>query len=140
MVFLFVPLILTFIIGMIILVWKRLKVFQYIPSWTGIPAGFLCVGTGFITLTQMFYALSIAPDITVIVTLMFALIPIILGYVILRILFKNLEKLKIGNRVVLVVCGVLGLFFWAGFLIGPLLTIFTALLPSKTILKNNSSR
>jgi len=44
--------------------------------------------------------------------------------------------LKTTQRVVLIICGALGLVFWAGFLIGPILTILTACLPFKEILKN----
>jgi hypothetical protein len=83
----------------------------------------------------MLYALSIAPDMIALVTLMFALIPIILGYVILRTLLKKIENLKKTQRVVLVICGALGLVFWAGFLIGPILAILTACIPFKAILK-----
>jgi len=128
---LFTPLILTILIGIILIVWKQRQLFTKLTVWTGIPAGLLCLGSGLITLTQMFYALSISPDIIAIVTLIFALIPIILGYVILRILFKNTEKMSVTKRVVLVICGVLGLVFWAGFIIGPVFGIVTAVLPFK---------
>jgi hypothetical protein len=135
-VLLFAPLFLTILIGIILIVWRRRPVFNHLPAWTGIPGGLLCLGSGLLTLTQMFYALSIAPDMIALVTLMFALIPIILGYVILRILLKKRENLKTTQRVVLIICGALGLVFWAGFLIGPILTILTACLPFKEILKN----
>jgi hypothetical protein len=135
-VFLFGPLFLTILIGIILIVWKRRQVFNHLPAWTGIPGGLLCLGSGLLTLTQMFYALSIAPDMIALVTLMFALIPIILGYVILWIILKNTEKMTTTQRVALVICGALGLVFWAGFLIGPILAILTACLPFKAILKD----
>jgi hypothetical protein len=134
-VFLFAPLFLTIVIGIILILWKRPHVFRQLPAWTGIPAGLLCFGSGLITLTQMFYALSIAPDMIALVTLLFALIPILLGYMILRILLKKRENLKPTQRVVLVICGALGLVFWAGFIIGPILAILTAFLPFKAILE-----
>jgi hypothetical protein len=130
-VFIFAPFILTILIGIILIIWKRRQVFTHFPAWSGISAGLLCLGSGLITLTQMFYALSIAPDMTAIVTLMFALIPVILGYVILRIILKNTEKISKTKRVVFVICGILGMVFWAGFIIGPVLSIITAILPFK---------
>ncbi len=139
-VFLFAPLILTILIGIILIVWKRKKVFSYYPAWTGIPAGLLYLGSGLTTLTQMFYALSIAPDTMAIITLIFALIPIILGYVILRILLKNMEKLSKRQRITLVICGALGLAFWAGFIIGPVLGIITAILPFKAVFNKESQK
>jgi hypothetical protein len=138
-VLLFAPLFLTILIGIILIVWKRRQVLNRLPAWTGIPGGLLCLGSGLLTLTQMFYALSIAPDMIALVTLMFALIPIILGYVILRILLKNTEKMTTRQRVVLVISGALGLIFWAGFIVGPVLAMLTAFLPFTVILKRKTT-
>ena len=126
---LFAPVFLTILLGVILIVWKRRHVLNHLPAWTGVAAGLLCLGSGLLTLTQMFYALSISPDMIALVTLMFVLIPIILGYVILRMFLKSTEKMTARQRVVLVICGSLGLVFWAGFIIGPVLAIMTAFLP-----------
>ena len=134
-VLLFAPLFLTILIGIILIVWKRRQVFKHLPAWTGILGGLLCLGSGLLTLTQMLYALSIAPDMIALVTLIFAVVPIILGYVILRTFLKNTEKITRTQRVVLVICGALGLVVWAGFIVGPVLTILTAFLPFIIILK-----
>ncbi len=132
---LFAPLILTILLGIILIFWKRRQLFTQLTTLTGVPSGLLYSGSGLITLTQMFYALSISPDMIAIVTLIFALIPIILGYVILWILFKNTDKISLTKRVLLIICGVLGLVFWAGFIIGPVLIIITAVLPFKVFPK-----
>jgi hypothetical protein len=134
-IFLFAPLVLTIIIGFIIIIWKRSDVIRHLPAWIGIPAGLLCLGSGFLTLTQMFYALSIAPDLIALVTIIFAFIPIILGYVIIRILLKNTEKIKKTQRIILFICGAFGLVFWAGYIIGPVLSIITAALPFRQVFK-----
>ena len=74
-----------------------------------------------------------------VVTLIFAVVPIILGYVILRTFLKNTEKITRTQRVVLVICGALGLVVWAGFIVGPVLTILTAFLPFIVILKKKTT-
>lgn len=128
-VLLLAPLFLTVLVGIILIVWKRPHVLNRLPAWTGISGGLLCLGSGLLTLTQMLYALWIAPDMVALVTLIFAVVPIILGYMILRIFLKNTEKIKRTQRVMLVMYGALGLVVWAGFIVGPILTIVTALLP-----------
>jgi hypothetical protein len=138
-VLLFAPLYLTILIGIILIVWRRPHVFTHLPSWTGIPAGLLCLGSGLLTLSQMFYALSIAPDMIALVTLIFAVVPILLGYVILRTFLKHTEQITRTRRVVLLICGALGLVVWAGFIIGPVLAILTAFLPFTVILKKKTT-
>jgi hypothetical protein len=130
--FLFAPLVLTIIIGAVLIVWKRPSMFRRLVVWTGIPAGLLLLGSGFLTLTQMVYALFFAPDLIALVTLLFVILPIIIGYFVLRIFLKGGEKFRLRQRVILVVFGVIGLIIWGGFLVGPILCFITALLPDKT--------
>jgi hypothetical protein len=132
------PLYLTILLGIILIIWKRPQTFRHLPAWTGIPAGLLCLGSGLLTLTQMVYALSIAPDMIALVTLIFAVIPIVLGYAILRTFLKNIEKITRTQRIVLVICGALGLVIWAGVIVGPVLAIVTAFLPFTLIMKRKT--
>lgn len=131
--FLFAPLALTIIIGVALIVWKRPQVFKRLPAWTGIPAGLLFLGSGFLTLTQMLYALSTAPDPIALVTLVFTIVALIVGFLILRVFLKGGGKLRLRQRIYLVVFGAVGLVAWAGFLVGPILCFVTALLPDKTL-------
>ncbi len=132
------PLYLTIILGLALIIWKRPQTFHHLPAWAGIPAGLLNLGSGLVTLTQMVYALSLAPDMIALVTLIFAVVPLLLGYVILRTFLKNPEKITKTQRGVLVICGALGLVVWAGFIVGPVLAIVAAFLPFTVLMKKNT--
>ncbi len=134
---LFAPVVFTVVLGIALLYWKKKNRFQTLPPWIGIPAGLLFVGSGVLTLSQMVYALFSAPDTRALVTLMFALIPLFLGGVIVRVHLKNGEKLTPSNRIVLGICAGLGLLFWAGFLIGPVFCLIAACLPVARLRKKN---
>jgi len=49
------------------------------------------------------------------------------------IISKNREKVDIGKRAFLFISGILALFLWAGFLLGPALVIVASLFPKKIL-------
>jgi hypothetical protein len=128
------PLIITIVIGKFFIFYRRIKLNKTphtLHDWLGSFASLLYLGTGFMILLQMAIALSKSePSAAVVVTLIFAAIPIILGYFIFKISIKGEEKLTIKNRIKLMVYGVFGLIFWAGLILGPVLVIITSLLPN----------
>jgi hypothetical protein len=128
------PLIIIFITGKIFLFYRRLKLNkspQKLHEWLAGIAGLLYIGTGFMILLQMAIALSKASSASVVVTLIFAGIPIILGYFILQFAIKGETKLTISKRIKLLIFGALGLVFWAGLIVGPIVVIITSFLPDK---------
>lgn len=83
-----------------------------IIEWTGIIAGFLFIGTGFLFIFQMALAVfrtSMVQEAAV--TILFAIIPIILG--------------------------IFALFVWAGFLVGPVLAVLASFIP---VVKKNRTK
>jgi hypothetical protein len=93
-------------------------------------AGLCCLGGAAITLVQMVRTIPVtgySPGIFV--TLVFAIIPIVLGFWALRI--GRTSFITRQNRGFLVLIGLLGLVFWAGLIIGPVLAIGAALLPER---------
>jgi chromate transport protein ChrA len=66
---------------------------------------------------------------TVIVSLVFALLPLVLGSVVLRTVRAENWESKRSTKVTLVVVGLLAPFVWAGFYVGPLLVILAGLVP-----------
>jgi hypothetical protein len=60
------------------------------------------------------------------VTIIFILLPALLGYSIIR-KAKN-RDLSIGQKIRLLIYGLIGLFFWAGYIVGPLLVIISSLM------------
>ena len=102
-------------------------------GWTGAVAGLLFLGTGATVLSQMILSIAQSSlDALAIVTLVFAMIPILLGTLMLRLVLRNRGRPAVRNRVYLSILGVSALFAWAGFVVGPVLAIAAAALPAKT--------
>lgn len=84
-------------------------------------------GSGGIILYQMIVALlGSSYDASLFVTLIFAALPILLGFSIFRKATK--PDLSFRQEIRLLVYGLVGLFFWTGYIVGPLLVIVSALI------------
>jgi hypothetical protein len=133
------PLYLTIIIGIGILVWAMKKGYKLQlnnNAILGIFAAFLFIGSGLMILMQMIIALAgSSADISVIITLIFGLLPILFGILLMRTSIKIVKELNKKNRAVLLILGVFGLIFWSGVIIGPVLAIITSFLPNMTTRK-----
>ncbi len=131
--FILAPMIATVIIGFGLLIWKQKDMFRNVFYLTGISAGLLYIGSGAIMFTQMILALTTAtPNLSVIVTIVFAFIPILLGIFILRITTKDRNSVSKRDRAILALLGFLGLFAWAGLILGPALSLLTSVVPTKS--------
>jgi len=87
-------------------------------------------------LMQMIIALAgSSADNSVIMTLLFGLLPILFGILLIRTSMRIVKELNKTNRAILLVIGIFGLIFWSGVIIGPVLTIISSLLPNMTTLK-----
>jgi len=125
------PLLVTIAIGLALLILKRPATLRTLFSATGLLAGLLYLGSGLMMLTQTVLALTTAtPDLTVVLTVVFILIPILLSIAIFRLTIKGKEVTN-RVRISMAILGVLGLFAWAGMLMGPILALLASLLPSK---------
>lgn len=127
------PLVAAVAVGMGML-WRRQRmgIRMVAISWTASLAGLFFIGGGLTSFTQMLFALTQAPmDGTVGVTLMFAIIPIILGTGTLRLAPRHNGRWALKPRVYLVVIGMIALLLWAGYLIGPILAFVAAGMPAR---------
>jgi len=129
----FAPFVGTLILGLAFMIWrwKTQRPPQTLFAWFATLVGLLFLGTGFMTLLQMAISLaktSLAPE--AIVTLIFALVPILLGTAALRISLRKKEVIS-RTRIYLAIIGIVALFMWAGLLVGPILAIIGSLLPSR---------
>ncbi len=96
-------------------------------TWTGIVAGLLFIGSGFGLLFQMVWALLQVPaNAQVIVTAVFALIPILLGIATLRTLKSGWAN-DINRILKLALFSGLAIFAWAGLLIGPTILLLVSI-------------
>jgi hypothetical protein len=129
--FIFAPLLATLAIGFTLLILKRPVALRTLFGGIGVSAGLLYLGSGLIMSTQMILALTTAtPDVTVILTVIFILIPVLLSVAVFRLTTKGKEVTN-RARFSMAILGALGLFAWAGILIGPILALLTSILPSK---------
>jgi len=97
--------------------------------WLVTLAGLLYLGGAALTFVQMFRVLEITgPRSSAIVTLIFAVIPVVLGIFTLR-LTRRPTHLSLRDRISLFFIAGLGFVFWAGLIIGPVCAIIAALVP-----------
>ena len=123
------PLLLTLIIGFPV-IQNRYKLPIELVTSVGLIAGLLDVGSGLMTLFQMIIAVSGATKTeTYPLTLLFALIPIVLGVLIILKMVRYKSGWSTGDRAIIVTLGALGFVFWAGLIVGPVLAIILGLLP-----------
>lgn len=130
-VLIFLPVVATLAIGLGIL--RRQGWIAKTPfEWAGILAGLLFFGSGVMVLFEMVLALTlVSPVAEMVITIVLGILPIILGTAVIRIISKNREKVDIGKRAFLFITGILALFLWAGFLVGPVLAVLVSLMPDR---------
>lgn len=130
----FAPAAAVLVVGIVILLSRRRitggprTLFQ----WTEAAAGLLFLASGFTVMFQMLIALTLAPlGLDAIVTIVLAVVPIIMGIFAIRFAVRKTVNVRI--RVSMGILGVLALFAWAGFVVGPILAVIASVLPySKT--------
>jgi len=125
------PLLLALIIGFPS-IQNRYKLSLGLVTALGMIAGLLDIGTGMMTLFQMLLAANGATQTVMVpLTLVFAVIPLVLGVLLLRKTINHKAGWSIKDRLTLVVFGALGLVFWAGLIAGPILTMALGLMPPR---------
>jgi len=126
------PIMLTVLFGLIALFLNK-KTKNCLNSFSGILialAGLFYIGSGLSIIHQMAIAFTKATSSSASVTLIFSFIPIILGLIVLSYLNKN-NQLKNTDRFFLLILSLLGLVFWAGFIVGPMILVISTLVPIK---------
>lgn len=128
--FILTPLISTLVAGFALLIGRRRTgspAPQGLFSWFGSIAGLMYLGSGALLLTQLGVALSRASVTSaVIVTLIFALMPLIAGAAVLRTALRAHGKHVLRARVTMACLGLLGFVIWAGLVVGPVLALMTS--------------
>jgi hypothetical protein len=128
----FAPLIVVVIGGLALLVMYRKDLgLQHDPiRWMILLAGLLYIGGAAMTILQIVHAVQVTGyGNEVLVTVMFMAGPVILG------IFAIMEGMKqprhdsgVKSGIKMIIIGILGLLFWAGLIIGPVLAIFCGVL------------
>jgi len=125
----FAPLALTLMAGFGALLWKfRARANAIVLL--GVLAGLLYIGSGFMTFTQMFIALIGATSASsAMLTLVFAILPIVLGLVMVKKMLGGNTSLNMRDRLIMLMLGIFGLVLWSGLLVGPVISIIISFLP-----------
>ncbi len=106
--------------------WKDFSV----SRWSGMIAGALMVGSGLLVLAEMGIALSVTGwDPGAGLTIVFAVIPLVLGAGAFVISLRASEDQQLSQRIGMLVIAGLGFAFWAGILIGPAFAVLSAIAP-----------
>ncbi|MFX0174341.1 MAG: hypothetical protein ACFE9L_20885 [Candidatus Hodarchaeota archaeon] len=123
------PWILTLVLGIIFYSrkGKELGIEKDALTWMGIIAGLLFIGSGLALVFQIVWALlQIPANAQVIITIVFALFPALIGIATLKVL-KGDWKNTTNSIVKLGLLSGLAIFTWAGLLIGPTLLLLVSI-------------
>ena len=128
------PMVATLIIGLVLVAWRQRRQCDLANpmAWLAAIAGLTFIGTAASTFFQLLFgATQVSVGVDVVITIVFATIPLILGVAALRIALNNSSKATTRKRIYFIILGVAALFIWAGLIIGPILAILAALVPTK---------
>jgi hypothetical protein len=132
----FLPMILVLVLGST-LVYRRYRQGKNpkgLSKWLAGIGGIAFLGSTLGTIYQMSLALNTTGlTVEAVLTLIIALISIILGVFTLRYALRSEPALTAPRRIGLITTGVLALFLWSGFYLGPALVIAAALVPRHTM-------
>ncbi|MDO8056352.1 MAG: hypothetical protein Q6361_05775, partial [Candidatus Hermodarchaeota archaeon] len=131
------PVLLTMLLGFlfIYLRYPLLRTRNQFLTWLGLTAGLLFIASGVFIFYQLVLALLQVPaNLLIGVTIAFGSFPLILGFLTLRTCLSAEWTRKPRQLLVLIILGVLALFLWAGWILGPVLLIITATLPGLQLL------
>lgn len=132
----FTPFLAIFILGLILIARRDNKIKKPLSFWLATIAGLCYFGGASIVLVQMVRVLRVTgPSAGVIITLIFTMIPILLGIWALRIARSPSPQSK-KDQLSLGIIGLLGLLFWAGLIIGPVVAFIAALVPEGYLRKS----
>ncbi|MFW9944273.1 MAG: hypothetical protein ACFFB7_04690, partial [Candidatus Sifarchaeia archaeon] len=129
--FIISPFVATTIVGLAYLLMKRqdLRGRNSLSTWLVITGGLMFMASGMAILFQMVVAISTVPaNAQVVVTTMFAVIPLLLGVATLRVALRENWELDSSALIKLLILGVLAPFAWAGLLVGPVLVAIPSLI------------
>jgi hypothetical protein len=127
------PMIAALIAGIILITWrfKKQRNLANPNAWLGAIAGLTFIGTAATILYQMLAAATrVAVGAEALITLIFAIVPLAIGLLTLRLSIKDSDRVSVKKRVYYVILGFAALFMWAGLIIGPILAILASVMPT----------
>ncbi|MHA2178948.1 MAG: hypothetical protein ACXAAK_11420 [Candidatus Thorarchaeota archaeon] len=136
------PMIATLVLGMVLLIRRKdeLKELESGVSWIGAVGALLFFGSGVTIFYQIVLAALFAVDLQIIISILFGMLPILLGVFTIRlVLTENWQKTR-SKQIRLLLLGIIAPFLWAGLLVGPALVILSALITIIVSSRENSTK
>jgi hypothetical protein len=100
-------------------------------TFFGTLAGLIFIGTGAYNLAQMLIAISRSSfESQAFITLIFVLVPVVLGILALRVALRRREVTGVGPRVAISVLAMIALLAWTGLYVGPALALLASIMPA----------
>ena len=127
----------TVLLGLVIIYWRgpTLRSRTHLLSWIGVTAGLLFIASGIFIFYQMALALLQVPANALLgIPIIFGSLPIVLGLLTIRSCISPDWTQKLWHLLGLIILSVLALFLWAGWILGPVLLMITAILPALKLL------
>ena len=140
------PLVLLPVIGSVAagIIWfrKRTDGIRHWPgAWLLAVAGFSYIGSGILIIAEMLLAgMVTGPDGTMIITVFFAALPLVIGYLMVRNAGRLTGPPSLRDRGVILLYGIVGFVFWAGVIIGPVLAIAAACMPEMPLCRSHREK
>jgi hypothetical protein len=122
------PMLATLVLGLGLL-WTRkdeLKELQNGSSWPGALGALLFFGSGITIFYQIIIAALFTVNLQVVISILFGVIPIILGVYTLRVVLTENWQESRSMQIRLLLLGIISAFLWAGLLVGPMMVLLTA--------------
>jgi hypothetical protein len=131
------PVLFTLLLGYILLFWRYsiLRTRYQLLTWLGITAGLLFVASGIFIFFQMVVALLQVPlNAQIGITFVFGTIPIVVGLLTIRSCLSIDWAKNTRQLLLLILLSIIALFLWAGWIIGTILLLITAIIPFAQLL------
>ena len=122
------PMFATLVIGMGVLWTRRNEIneLQNGISWFGALGALLFFGSGLTIFYQIIIAALFVANLQIIVSILFGVLPIILGVYTLRVVLTEKWQENRSLQIRLLLLGIISPFLWAGLLVGPTMVLLTA--------------
>jgi hypothetical protein len=110
-------------------------------AWLLAVAGFSYIGSAILILAETILAgLVTGPDGSMIITVFFAALPLVIGGLMVRNAGRLIGPPALRDRGVILLYGILGFAVWAGVIIGPVLAIAAACMPETPVCRGNREK
>lgn len=134
----FAPYAFTFVLGFALNQMRRTsRTPLNVPNILGTITGLLFLGSGISFGFQILLKIFIAPSLASLISIIFTIIPLLLGVATLRLINRDHWQKQTKSLLKLIAIGIIAIFTWTGLYIGPILAIVAAVIAKIRIMIPN---